>query len=389
MRHPKSKHWIARSLLALLSMTSSIQAYPADPNNAALLYYQAFISLPTERYNVRSLSIGTDPNDQMRKYLAQCQPAIELAVTASKVEHCDWGPRYSAGPHMSMAFLAQCRGMVFLLRADAASLVADEHYRPALERCLVIAKMGLHVGDEDLTSFLSNGAINVVANKTIREILGLMQVDEPTLLWLQQQLAMMSGKGPSLSHALQNEKEFILNKLAEEDVDLLIAAMTEGLSNDPSSEWVDQIKKADTSFFVGSRRYFENNIQKMQTILESPTLLVDKLAQLEGLRKRPNKDAQDKPHAIVTAAWMPAIQRILFLGSRSMAGRKMHEAAIEVYLHAARSGSVPTELPSGLPKDPFTGQDFAYQETEEGFTLTRWTDDDKDWRAKLEFKLRQ
>jgi hypothetical protein len=389
MRHPKRKHWTIWSLLVLLSVTSAIQAYPADPDNAALLYYQAFISLPKEGGGDLRIPMGTDPNDQVRKYLAQCQPAIELAVAASKVEHCDWGPRYSAGPHMSMAFLAQCRGMVFLLRADAASLAADEHYRPALERCLVIGKMGLHVGDEDLTSFLSNGAINVVANKTIREILGLMQVDEPTLLWLQQQLAMMSGKEPSLSHALQNEKEFILNKLAEEDVDLLIEAMTEGLSNGPSSEWVDQIKKADTSFFVGSRRYFENHIQKMQAILESPALLVDKLAQLEGLRKRPNKDAQDKPHAIVTAAWMPAIQRILFLGSRSMAGRKLHEAAIEIYLQAVRSGSVPTELPAGLPKDPFTGKDFAYQKTEEGFKLTRWTEDSSDWRHQLEFKLRQ
>jgi len=258
-----------------------------------------------------------------------------------------------------------------------------------LERCLVICKMGQHVGDENLISFLSNGACNVAANKMIREILGLMQVDEPTLLWLQQQLAMMSGKEPSLSHALQNEKEFILNRLAQEDVDRLIEAMTEGLSNDPSPEWVDQIKKADTSFFVGSRRYFEKHSNNIQAALTSPALLVDKLAQLEELRNRPNKDSQDNPHAIVTAAWMPAIQRILFLGSRSMAGRKMHEAAIEIYLHAARSGSVPTELPAGVPKDPFTGKDFAYQKTEEGFTLTRWTDDDTDWRAKLEFKVRQ
>ncbi len=45
MQHPKSKHWTVWSLLVLLSMTSSIQAYPADPNNAALLYYQAIIYL--------------------------------------------------------------------------------------------------------------------------------------------------------------------------------------------------------------------------------------------------------------------------------------------------------------------------------------------------------
>ena len=389
MRHPKSKHWIVWSLLVLLFMTSAIQAYPADPNNAALLYYQAFISLPTERYNVRSLSIGADPNEQMREYLAQCQPAIEFAVAAAKLEHCDWGLRYSQGPHMSVPYLAQCRSLIHIMMADSASLVAEGHYRPALERCLVVAKMAPHVGDEDLLSFLVNGAINVAANKGIRDILGLMPVDEPSLLWLQQQLAMLSGKAPSLRPALQIEKEFMLNTLAEEDVDRLIEAMKQTLGIDPASEWVDQIKKADTSFFVGSRRYFENHLQKIQTILGSPALLVDKLAQLEELEKRLSKDRQDNPHAIVTASCMIRIQRILFLRSRSRAGRKMHEAAIEIYLQAARSGSVPAKLPSGLPKDPFTGKDFAFQKTEEGFTLTRWTNDDTDWRHQLEFKVRQ
>jgi hypothetical protein len=333
--------------------------------------------------------MGTDPNDQVRKYLAQCKPAIELAVAASKLEHCDWGPRYSQGPHMSMAYLAQCRGMAFVLRADAVSLVADGHYRPALERCLVICKMGQHVGEENFISLLVNAGLNGLVNKAIRDMLGLMPADEPTLLWLQQQLAMLSGRGSSLSHALQTEKEFILNRLAEEDVDRLIEAVKQSLSEDPSPEWVDQIKQADTSFFVGSRRYFENHIQNIQTVLESPALLVDKLAQLEELDSRLSKDSQDNPHAIVTAGCMTHIQRILFLETRTKAGRKMLEAAIAIYVHAARSGSIPTELPAGVARDPFTGQDFSYQKTEEGFKLTRWTDHPSDWRHQLEFKVRQ
>ncbi len=389
MRHPKRTHWTAWSLLALLSITSAIRAYPADPNNAALLYYQAFISLPKEGGGDLRIPMGTDPNDQVRKYLVQCQPSIEFAVAASEVEHCNWGVRYSQGPQMSMAFLAQCRGMAFVLGADAASLVADGHYRSALERCLVICKMGRHIGDSDFTSYLVNGACNVAANKMIRDILGLKPVHEPTLLWLQQQLATVSGEAPSLSHALLIEKEFMLNILAQEDVNRLIEAVKQSQNNDPPSEWIDHIKKADTSFFVGSRRYFEDHIQTIQAILGSPALLVDKLAQLEELSSRLGKDGQENPHAIATANGMTAFQRILFLGSRSTAGRRMHEAAIEIYLRVARSGSVPTELPAELPKDPFTGKDFAYQKTEEGFTLTRWTDDPSDWRHQLEFKVRQ
>ncbi len=55
---------------------------------------------------------------------------------------------------------------------DRPPFFAEGHYRPALERCLVIAKMAPHVGDDNLISFLSNGAINVSANKGIRDILG-------------------------------------------------------------------------------------------------------------------------------------------------------------------------------------------------------------------------
>jgi len=333
--------------------------------------------------------MGTDPNDQVRNHLAQCQPAFELVLAASKLEHCDWGLRYSAGPHMSMAHLAQFRGMAFLLRADAASLVADRQYRSALERCLVICKMGQHLGDENFISLLANSGSIALVNGAINDILGLMRVDEPTLIWLQQQLASLSGKGPSLSRALQTEKEFILNTLAQEDADRLLEAVKHGLNDDPSPEWVDQIKKADKSFFIGSRRYFENYIQNIEAILESPALLVDKVARLQELEKRLSKDGQENPHAIVTADGMTAVQRILFLESRSKAGRKLVEAAIEIYLHAARSGSVPTELPAGVPKDPFTGKDFAYQKTEEGFKLIRWTDDPSDWRHQRQFKVRQ
>lgn len=389
MRHRKRKHWTVWSLLALLSMTSSIRAYPADPSNAALLYYQAFISLPQEGYGDLKLPMGTDPNDQVRNYLAQCQPAFEFVVAASKLEHCDWGPRYSQGPYMSMAYLVQFRGMAFLLKADAVSLVADGHYRPALERCLVIDRMGQHMGDENFISLLTNSGSTALVNGAINDILGLMPVDEPTLLWLQQQLATMSGKGPCLRHALQTEKELILNTLGKEDVDRLVEAVKQGPSDDPPSEWVNQIKKADKSFFIGSRKYLENYTQNIETILESPALLVDKVAQLQELEKRLSKDGQGNPHAIVTAACMTAVQRILFLESRTKAGRKLIEAAIEIYLQAARSGSVPTKLPAGAPKDPFTKKDFAYQKTEEGFKLTRWTDDPSDWRHQRQFKVRQ
>ena len=44
-------------------------------------------------------------------------------------------------------------------------------------------------------------------------------------------------------------------------------------------------------------------------------------------------------------------------------------AAMEVYRIKAETGKLPEALPDGLPGDPYSGEDFDYEITEEGFTL--------------------
>ena len=45
------------------------------------------------------------------------------------------------------------------------------------------------------------------------------------------------------------------------------------------------------------------------------------------------------------------------------------KTAVEVYLVLAKTGKLPEKLPDHLPKDPFTGKDFGYEITDEGFAL--------------------
>jgi hypothetical protein len=44
-------------------------------------------------------------------------------------------------------------------------------------------------------------------------------------------------------------------------------------------------------------------------------------------------------------------------------------AAVGIYLIFAKTGRLPEKLPEHLPKDPFTGEDFIYRITDEGFVL--------------------
>ncbi|MHC4533652.1 MAG: hypothetical protein ACYS6K_06850, partial [Planctomycetota bacterium] len=60
--------------LTLLILTSPVFAYPPDPDNAALLYYQAYISYEkaddTMEHMVVDLSKGKiEPNERIKKYI--------------------------------------------------------------------------------------------------------------------------------------------------------------------------------------------------------------------------------------------------------------------------------------------------------------------------------
>ena len=45
------------------------------------------------------------------------------------------------------------------------------------------------------------------------------------------------------------------------------------------------------------------------------------------------------------------------------------KAAVELYLVMVRTGQLPEELPDYLAKDPYTGRDFLYEKTDDGFVL--------------------
>jgi len=66
------------------------------------------------------------------------------------------------------------------------------------------------------------------------------------------------------------------------------------------------------------------------------------------------------------------------------------KVAVEVYLVLAKTGRLPERLPDYLPKDPFTGQDFGYEITDEGFAL-RCQGKEFQTRKKslLEFRVRK
>ena len=61
------------------------------------------------------------------------------------------------------------------------------------------------------------------------------------------------------------------------------------------------------------------------------------------------------------------------------------KAAVELYLIMAKTGQLPKELPDDLPKDPYTGRDFLYEITDDGFVLACQSQSDFFRRGNIRF----
>ena len=67
--------------------------------------------------------------------------------------------------------------------------------------------------------------------------------------------------------------------------------------------------------------------------------------------------------------WAERVSIVHNLQSLTTARLNALDAALAVYLIEAQAGQLPETLPDGLPGDPFSGEDFEYQVTDEGFSL--------------------
>jgi len=65
------------------------------------------------------------------------------------------------------------------------------------------------------------------------------------------------------------------------------------------------------------------------------------------------------------------------------------KAAVELYLIMAKTGQLPEELPDDLPKDPFTGLDFLYEITDNGFILGCRSDIFKGGKERFTFHVQK
>jgi hypothetical protein len=362
------------------------RAIPPDPDNAALLYYQGFLALAELDDAARDLMGDVakgkvDPNDKVREYIGQCRGGIEFAEAAVDVPNCHWGFRFSRGFDALMPQLAQVRHLVFVLLADARVRAADGDYRGALERCLMTDALARHVGDDTLISYLVSIAVRGLGYRCMVDVVGQAADDASLLKWLQSELATTSEREVTPVRALKIEMEIVLSTLRMENAEQYARLV---IGEEGTVEEI--LAQVSEELFKEARQLYSKCAAEAITVLASSVPYDQAHPRLDELM---NGFDPNEPASAVAGALAPAISRIYTLKTRNEADGNALKAGIDICLRKTESGTLPTKLPVGLLKDPFSGKDFEYERTDDGFVLRcRGKDLDKDIAYEYAFTLK-
>jgi len=364
-----------------------------SPDNAALLYYQAFLLRPDPNMamnlKISEVLRGAESDRQIRTYLGHCLPMIHLVEIASQMPQCTWGIKYGFGVG---DLASEVRHLTFILAVDARTLAADGHYRAALERCLTMRRLSRQIGDDTVLQHLISRSPDAMALRTARHVLGVMPPDADILMWFRSQLAILPGAPLSFGKTLQADFEShlhamrmnspLLSKLRNE----LVETAKDGQAKEVARNLTDE------QLLSRAREPYTRFLSSVFKVVDSDMSYGQKSTEMQRLTSKLREEYGSDPVAAHVIFWC-ATDRMIVEAYSFQVGHAAHingiKAAVEVYLMAAKKGQLPEKLPDHLPKDPFTGRDFVYEITDEGFAL-RCQGEDFQGRGKqvLEFKVK-
>ncbi|MDX2132495.1 MAG: hypothetical protein SFY69_10645 [Planctomycetota bacterium] len=147
-------------------------AIPADPTNAALVYWRIWATEPADLADkVReAYSSGTpvDPASDLARTLRENSNVVESLLSASRLPECDFGVQYTSGLLAVVPHLSKIRASARLLGADASLATAEGRTDAAVERTAGVYRVALHVSREPvLISSLVSAAVTGVGHAEV------------------------------------------------------------------------------------------------------------------------------------------------------------------------------------------------------------------------------
>ena len=378
---------IISAILILLISTSLVFAYP--PDNAAVLYYRASLNYTTNSTVEKKLSelikgnIGID--EEIKAYVQSNKIWIKQFVDADEAPHCDWGIDYSEGIATLMPPYAPLRNMAKIVLAQAKITAESKDYKKSLDLCLSVHKAGAHIASENmLISYLVGISLNELANQCIVDIIPYISNDPDILIWLRGQIFDVSGKVPQMKTALNKDIRIFAQDIRKEKADYVLELAGDNIPK----EQAQIIRQANETFFKANKEYLMEHLASLLTAIDLP--YPQSYEQLVKLGERPGGEIKKNPHAIMTACLAPAVHKVVCMDLKARTHFNALKTALHLYVMKARVGRLPNALPEGMPKDLFSGKNFEYERTKDGFILRcRGKDLAKNKIYKYEFKVKE
>ena len=356
-------HKIVLSIIIVFLSAVCAQAYP--PDNAAVLYYKAAMSYEVDdemKNMLADLKSGDiELNNKIREFVNKNRLIIDTVLDATEVKNCDWGLDISQGADFLLPQLGSFRKLVYLIIADAKILAKDGDYQEALSRYMSLYKMANHINDRVFVCYLVGISIHALANGCVTEIMSEMPQNTENLIKLKTQFYEIAGTPPSYKQALWGERDAMLMFMTPEYLPDVIRLC------DINESCKEKYMSLDDSALEHNRNYFKNYYTSIIDAFEMP--YVQGYTTMKDLEKEMTKNCVNDPDKILACTLLPAVNRIFSLTTRLATHNNAIKAALEIYLIKAKTGTLPKSLPAGLPKDMFSGEDFDYEQTDDGFTL--------------------
>ena len=378
-------HIIKKTILCILVLflfcvlRAHAAVLPPDTDNAALLYYQAFLLRPEidddTFLHFNSVLGGAQPNEKVREYLnmMETRESLRIAEAATKILDCSWGIILRSRNGSSLnTVVFQARQLAYLLEVDARTLAADGDHRAALERCLSIRRLAQHHADEGLVGYLASMPLHGRSFGCIQHVLSSMPAEANVLTWLQAQLSAVQGApaspGRAMEITLDDDLEFY--RMYPEALGEWRESVYERIEDDSARQEIMNL--TDEALLERASELGHSFLSSINRIIGSDMTYRQRRAELQGLKAEWPDHGDNDPNTILSECVRINLDDVVKYHDiyvRRLANLNAVRAAIEIYLIEEETGQLPGTLPPYLPKDPFGDEKFGYEKTEEGFVL--------------------
>ncbi|MBN1817291.1 MAG: hypothetical protein JW828_08010 [Sedimentisphaerales bacterium] len=353
---------VALTVAAFIISQADVLAYP--PDNAAVLFYKTCLTYKHTEGDLAETvadvaACKVEPTDEVIHYIKEEVNTIKILAEAGRIEACDWGNDYREGFNLELPVLSNMRNLARIVLADAVIHIREKDWNMAIQRCETAYAMARHIRtDATLIHNLVGIALEALTNKVVTKTLAEMPVDRILLEKIERQLEQVATNNQTMRNCIELEKNVVVKYTSLEDMRKMFA------NSDASEEERSQLTEEN---FQKSKVYYELHLNRL---MEAFSLAYPEgTAQINKLNEQINKDAETLPAAAMALTVIPAMEKCFSLEIRSRTDNNAMQVAIELYKIRANRGRLPRRLPPDLPKDLFSGKDFDYEITDEGFIL--------------------